>query len=219
VIAARAWHALTAVVAAIALGLQLVLVIEGGRVLEGAHPPSMTLRLLRFVAYFTVESNLLVLVSTAVLARDPAYDAPRWRVLRSAAVLGIAVTGLVHWFLLRPLLHLQGADLVADKLLHLAVPLLAVAGWLAFGPGPRMSWASGLPATVWPLAWLMLVLAQGDATGWYPYPFLDHRERGWGHVALVCAGILVLWFALLWTARAYDRRASRSPGAPAVTGS
>jgi hypothetical protein len=35
VIAARAWHALTAVVAAIALGLQLVLVIEGGRVLEG----------------------------------------------------------------------------------------------------------------------------------------------------------------------------------------
>jgi uncharacterized membrane protein len=154
VIAARAWHALTAVVAAIALGLQLVLVIEGGRVLEEAHPPSMTLRLLRFVAYFTVESNLLVLVSTAVLARDPAYDAPRWRVLRSAAVLGIAVTGLVHWFLLRPLLHLQGADLVADKLLHLAVPLLAVAGWLAFGPRPRMSWASGLPATVWPLACL-----------------------------------------------------------------
>jgi hypothetical protein len=217
--AARAWHALTAVVAAIALGLQLVLVIEGGRVLEEAHPPSMTLRLLRFVAYFTVESNVLVLVSTALLARDPEYDAPRWRVLRTAAVLGIAVTGLVHWFLLRPLLHLHGADLVADRLLHLAVPLLAVVGWLAFGPRPRMSRESGPAATVWPLAWLVVVLAQGGATGWYPYPFLDHREHDWGRVALVCAWIFLLWFALLWAARAYDRRARLAPDAPAVTGS
>ena len=62
------------------------------------------------------------------LARDPAYDGPRWRVLRTAAVTGITVTGLVHWFLLRPLLHLHGADLVADKLLHLVVPILAVVG-------------------------------------------------------------------------------------------
>ncbi len=136
--AARAWHLLTAFVAATALVLQLVLVIRGGRVLEEAHAPSMTLRLLRFVAYFTIQSNVLVLVSTAALARDPGRCRGGLRVVRTAAMTGIIVTGLVHWFLLRPLLHLHGADLVADKLLHLVVPLLALAGWLVFGPRPVM---------------------------------------------------------------------------------
>ena len=209
--AARAWHLLTAAVAAVALGVQLVLVIDGGRVLEESHPPSMGLRLVRFVAYFTIQSNILVLASTVVLARDPSYDGRRWRVLRTAAVTGITVTGLVHWLLLRPLLHLHGADLVADKLLHLVVPALAVAGWVVFGPRPRTSWASSLPATTWPLAWLVVILAQGAVTGWYPYPFLDHREHGWGHVALVCLGIFVLWFALLAGEHAYDRRTRPAP--------
>jgi uncharacterized membrane protein len=218
--AARAWHLVTALVAAGALGLQLVLVIDGGPVLEEAHPPSMTFRLLRFVAYFTIQSNILVLVSTAVLVRDPAYDGPRWRMLRTAAMTGIVVTGLVHWFLLRPLLHLHGADFVADKLLHLVVPILALLGWLAFGPRPRMTRSASLRATGWPLAWLVVILGQGAGTGWYPYPFLDHREHGWDHVAVVCAGIFVLWFALLYGERGYDRRAAPAPnGAPAVTGS
>jgi hypothetical protein len=209
--AARAWHLLTAGAAAVALGLQLVLVVDGGRVLDETDPPSMGLRLVRFVAYFTIQSNILVLASTAVLARDPSYDGRRWRVIRTAAVTGITVTGLVHWFLLRPLLDLHGADLVADKLLHLVVPALAVGGWLLFGPRPRTSWSSSLPASVWPLAWLVVVLMTGGVTGWYPYPFLDHREHGWDHVAVVCAGIFALWFALVALGHAYDRRARPAP--------
>jgi hypothetical protein len=221
--AARAWHLLTALVALVALVLQVVLVVRGGRVLEEVRPPSMSLRLLRFFAYFTVQSNILVLVSTAALARDPESCWRGFRVVRTAAVTGILVTGLVHWFLLRPLLHLHGADLVADKLLHLAVPILALAGWLAFGPRPRMTRTTSLRATVWPLAWLLVILAQGSATGWYPYPFLDRREHGWDHVVVVCAGIFVLWFVLLYAERAYDRRMRPAPPVDArvaeVTGS
>jgi uncharacterized membrane protein len=223
VTAARVWHTTTALVTTVALALQLVLIVEGGRVLEEGHPPSMTLRLVRFVAYFTIQSNVVVLASTVVLARDPAYDGRGWRVVRTAAVAGITVTGLVHWFLLRPLLDLHGADYVADKLLHVVVPLLAVLGWLAFGPRPRMSWDTSRWATVWPLAWLAVILVQGGATGWYPYPFLDHREHGWDHVAVVSAGIFVLWFALLAGQHTYDRRMRPAPRAEvpaaAVTGS
>jgi hypothetical protein len=176
--AARAWHLATAAVAAVALVLQLILVIEGGRVLEEAHPPSMGLRLVRFLAYFTVQSNILVLVCTVPLARAPSYDGRAWRVLRTAAVTGIAVTGLVHWFLLRPLLHLHGADLVADKLLHLAVPLLAVVGWLVFGPRPRTTWPDSLRASVWPVAPLPIPRP--------PAPRLGPRGRGLrGHLRAV----------------------------------
>jgi hypothetical protein len=211
VIAARSWHLLTALVAAVALTLQLILIIHGGRVLSETYPPDLGERLLRFVAYFTVESNALVLVTTAWLAREPAYDGPRWRVLRIAAISGITVTGLVHWFLLRPLLHLDGADLVADRLLHVVVPVLAFVGWLLFGPRPRMDWPACLRAAVWPIGWLVVMLVSGAQTGWYPYPFLDHRVDGWDHVAIACAGIFVLFFALFAALREYDRRRSPAP--------
>ena len=194
-----------------ALVLQLVLVVNGDAILVDHDPPNLLHRLLRFVAYFTVESNILVLVTTARLARDPAHDGPRWRVVRIAAVSGITVTGLVHWFLLRPLLHLDGADLVADKLLHLAVPLLAVVGWLLFGPRPRVEWPACLRAAGWPVVWLVVMLGSGALTGWYPYPFLDHREQGWGHVVVVCIGVFVLFFALFAAMREYDVRARPAP--------
>jgi len=220
VTAARAWHLATAVVALAALLLQLVLVVNGDAILVDHDPPNLVERILRYFAYFTIESNILVLVTTARLARDAAYDGSRWRVVRIAAVSGITVTGLVHWFLLRPLLDLDGADLVADKLLHLVVPVLAVLGWLVFGPRPRIEWPGCLRAVVWPLAWLAVMMVAGGLTGWYPYPFLDHREHGWTHVVVVCAGIFVLWFALLFALQAYDRRMAPAPPASApATGS
>jgi hypothetical protein len=205
----------TAVVTGVALLLQLVLIVKGGRVLSEAYPPNLGERLLRFLAYFTVESNALVFLTTALLARDPAYDGRAWRVVRVAAIGGITVTGLVHWFLLRPLLHLDGADLVADRLLHVVVPVLAFVGWLVFGPRPRIDWPSCLRAAGWPIGWLALMLVSGAITGWYPYPFLDHRPHGWGHVAVVCAGIFVLFFAIFALMREYDRRRRAAP----VTGS
>lgn len=213
--AARAAHAITALVAMVALVLQLVQVAKGSVVLVDAHPPGLVDRLLRYVAYFTIQSNLLVLVTAAQLARDPERDGPWWRILRAMAVSGITVTGLVHWFLLRKLLDLQGADYVADRMLHLVVPILAVLGWLVFGPRPRLDWGVCLRAAVWPLAWLVVILAQAAVTGWYPYPFLDHDLHGWGHVLGVCVGILALFFVVFAVMREYDRRVRPAP----VTGS
>ena len=110
-----AWHALTAAVAIAALVLQLVLVVQGGRVLDDTSQPGLGIRLGRLVSYFTIQSNILVAVTAAQLARDPARDGPAWRTLRLAAVVGIAITGVVHFFLLRPLLDLDGADLAGRQ--------------------------------------------------------------------------------------------------------
>jgi hypothetical protein len=202
----RRWHLLTAVVTTAAITLQLVLVVRGGQVLDEVDPPALPLRLARFVAYFTIQSNLLVAVVTAQLARDPDRDGASWRVLRLAAVVGISVTGLVHFVLLRPLLDLDGADWVADKLLHMVVPVLALAGWAAFGPRPRVTRRVAALTLVWPVGWLVVTLLVGATTGWYPYPFLDPREDGVGDVVVVCLGVTVLFVALLAAASALDRR-------------
>ncbi len=207
---ARAWHALTAAVTVTALVLQLALVVRGGQVLDEVEPPDLGLRLARFIAYFTIQSNLLVAVATTLLARDPARDDAVLRVVRLASTVGITVTGLVHFFLLRPLLDLAGADWWADKLLHMAVPALALVGWFAFGPRPRVDGRAIAVAFGWPIAWLAVTLVVAGLTHWVPYPFLDFREEGWGSVIVVSVGITVLFTALIAGFRYADRRLPRA---------
>ena len=203
---ARTLHALVFSITLVAVALQLVLVVRGSAVLAETHPPSLPIRLLRFVAYFTIQSNVLVLASTAPLVRDPSYDGPSWRILRAAALVGICVTGVVHFVLLRPLLSLHGADAVADKLLHLVVPVMTLAVWLLAGPRSRTSRAALSRALAWPLAWLAVTLGVGATTGWFPYPFLDYESRGWGSVVVASAGITALFLAVLAAVRWWDQR-------------
>jgi hypothetical protein len=209
---ARAFHAVTAAVATGALVLQLVLILQGGRVLDETQQPELGVRLARFLAYFTIQSNVLVAVTTFQLARDPARDGSTWQVLRLAAISGITVTGVVHFLLLRPLLDLDGADFVSDKLLHMVVPALAFAGWAVFGPRPRVDWREIGLTLCWPLAWLVETLVVGALSGWYPYPFLDHREpEGTAGVVVSSLGITLFFLLVLWLGRLVDRRARVAP--------
>jgi hypothetical protein len=210
---ARVWHGLTAFVAIGALVLQLALVIHGGRVLDETEPVPMVDRLWHLVSYFTIQSNLLVAVAAAMLTRDPLRDGTTFRALRLAGTIGIAVTGVVHFVLLRPLLDLDGADYVADKLLHMVVPALAVVGWALFGPRPRVDRSAQVWSIAWPLAYLGYVLVVGAASGWYPYPFLDVDEKGWGHVLVAAVGITVIVLLFIAAATAVDRRVKPAPEA------
>ena len=203
---ARSWHLLTAVVTWAALLLQLVLVVRGGTVLDEVNPPELGTRLVRFISYFTILTNLLVAITTTTLALRQDRFPTWWRVLRLNAIVGIAVTGLVHWFLLRPLLDLDGADYLADKLLHVVVPLLAIVGWVAFGPRGKAE--SGLLwlSLIYPLGWLAYTLVRGAVADWYPYPFLDVGEQGYPRSLLACAGVAVLLLVLTRGAMLLDRR-------------
>lgn len=208
---ARHWHRLTFGVAAFALVLQTWLVVAGEAVLAEGTAPSLGIRLVRLVAYFTIQSNLLVAISTGLLARRPDRAGEWFEVVRLAAVVGITVTGVVHWVALRPLLDLDGGSWWADKLLHVVVPALALLGWVAFGPRPRIGPRTIGVAVLWPVAWLVAILGQGAATGWYPYPFLDVGENGAGEVLLASAGVTVLMVACLFGAREVDRRLPPAP--------
>ncbi|RYC05535.1 Pr6Pr family membrane protein [Nocardioides zhouii] len=208
---ARQVHLVVAVVAWAATVLQFVLVVSGSAVLVEDDPPGLGARIYRFFAYFTIQSNLLVAVVSTMLVREPALDRPTWRVVRLAGLVGMTVTGLVHFFLLRPLLDLDGADWFADKLLHMVVPVLAVAAWAWVGPRPRFAWREAAYALVWPLAWLVWTLVVGQVDGWVPYPFLDASEEGWGSVVAVSVGITALFGALFALFAWLDRKLPPAP--------
>ena len=208
---ARAAHGTVAAVAIGALLFQLVLVVQGSAVLVEEDPPGLVARLGRFVSYFTVQSNFLVAVASVMLARHPDRTTPWLRIIRLAGLVGIAVTAVVHFLLLRPLLDLEGADWAADKLLHMVVPVLAVLVWVLAGPRPAFRTRDAVIAMAWPVAWTGWTLAVGEMTGWLPYPFMDADAEGWGSVAVACLGVLVLFLAVFALFGWLDRRLPPGP--------
>ncbi|MFZ0216083.1 MAG: Pr6Pr family membrane protein [Candidatus Dormiibacterota bacterium] len=202
--AAQIWQGGTALIGALSLLLQLLLVLFA----DGAPLP---VRLVRLCSFFTIQSNVLVTVTAAMLALQPARGGPAFRVIRLDALLCIAVTGVVHFFLLRPIQHLQGWDAVADYGLHVVVPALAVAGWVLFGPRPRVSLSTVAWSVVYPLLWIAYTLIHGTIGGWYPYPFVDVSALGYGRVLLNALGVAVVFLALGGVVLLLDRRLWAAP--------
>ena len=66
-------------------------------------------------------------------------------------------------------------------------------------------------AFAWPLAWVAYTFVRGAVTGWYPYPFLDVSEVGYGPALLAVGGVLVLGVLILLLLRRLDRRLAPTP--------
>jgi hypothetical protein len=206
---ARALHGTVAAVALVALVWQLVLIVDGRAVLNETAVKPLGTRLVEFISYFTVLSNILVTYVSAVLARDPEHDGTVWRVVGMATLVGIAVTAVVHWFFLRPILHLTGSSYVVDKLLHVVVPLLFIVGWVVAGPRRQATRREILPMLLWPALWGAYTIIRGFAADFWPYPFMNIDKLGWAHVLANLAGVAVLFGLLGFLFLALDGWLSR----------
>jgi len=214
---ARAWHFVTAAVVAVGLIWQLVLIIQGVNVLvepSGALP-SIATRVVRYLSFFTVESNILVGATALTLALQPDRDGKVWRVLRLEALFGITVTGVVYTTLLRGVVDLHGASAVTNALVHYVSPLMAVIGWLLFGPRPRITENTLVVSLIWPALYVIYTLVHGASSHWYPYPFVNVVTLGYTtairngiglNLLLVGVGALFMWL---------DHRLPASPSATA----
>ena len=197
---AVAWNLITFLVIVAALAIQLSLVIRGSNVLVETSPPGTATRVIRFFSYFTVQSNILVAATALTLVIAPRRDGRIWRVVRLDALIGIAVTGVIYVTLLRPVVNLHGIAATTDVAFHYLAPLLAVIGWLLFGPRPRITDSVLPPALIWPAAYVLYTVAHGAASGWYPYPFVDVTDLGYPTVLRngVLISVLLLGAAYLF---------------------
>lgn len=211
----RGWHAVLAVVVTAAFAGQLYLLAHGVTELDPAASEQgvgIAVRLGRLVSYFTIESNLLVLATAVMLVLSPDRDGRLWRVLRLDALLGIVITGLVFGLVLAPLVHPTGLGAWVNAGFHYFSPWWTLAGWLLFGPRPRIGWPTVAWAFAWPVAWIGYTFIHGAATGWYPYPFLNAHTHGYAvavrntAVVLVAGGVIVLAFKALDGRRPTIRR-------------
>ncbi|MCR3752755.1 Pr6Pr family membrane protein [Lentzea californiensis] len=154
-------------------------------------------------SYFTVLSN----VFAAVVALLGVFS-PVSAQIRGAAVLYMGTTGIVYWLLLRDI-DVQ-TPAYANWVLHTVVPILVVVEWL-LAPERTRRWWTWLS---FPLAYLVYTLVRGPITGWYPYPFMDPRQNGYGAVLLNCLFVAVVFgvlaFAVSWAGNKLAQKRSAS---------
>jgi hypothetical protein len=188
----------------------LVIQAQASLAADEAYFDGAAARLFNMFCFFTVQSNLLVGVTCGLLAWRPDWGTTSavLRALRLAGLVDIAITGVVYNVALADLRELDGKAAVADQIVHIVVPIVAVAGWLAVGPRGMVAWADVAWAAVVPLAWLVFTFVRGPIVDWYPYPFLDVRDHGYPLVLLNSAVVALLFLALAAGARALDRRLS-----------
>ena len=202
---ARSYLLVSAAIVVLALVIQVPITARAG----GGFFTTPPARVGNLFTYFTILSNILVAVTSAVLALRPHTRSLLLRVARFDAVLAITVTGVVYHVLLAPLDHQIGAEAFANQLFHTVTPVLAVSGWLVFGPRGLVDRRVLALSVLYPVAWLVFTLIRGAVIGWYPYPFLQVGELGYGRVALNCAGITLLFLGLAACFAVTDRLLNR----------
>jgi len=203
---ARLWFAATGlcVIAGVAISVATAANNHGGHF----HTPVE--RAFNTFSFFTIDSNLIVGATALLLAWKPDRSSRVFATFRLIGLVAITVTGLVYHVALARLFDLQGWDQLGNQLVHTAVPILAVVGWLMFGPRRLFSTSIALWSLAYPVAWLVLTLVRGSFVHWYPYPFIDVTTIGYGGALLNCLWVSLLLLALAAGATRLDRVLGRS---------
>jgi hypothetical protein len=188
-----------------ALALQLYLMLAQA-------PPSGATRLgtfINFISFFTILTNLLVaLVFTAVvfLPQTPWGQWLSSPSVQASTAAYIAIVGITYQLLLRQLWNPQGAQWLADVLLHSIIPVGYVLYWLLFAPRAGLTWKHAITWLVYPGVYLVYILARGAVSHIYPYPFVDVNQLGYGGVMVRAVMFLLLFLAMGLLVVAVGRR-------------
>ena len=192
----RPWHAAIALLGAVALVGQTVLVIDSDS------------SVVNLFSYFTIQSNILVVLAAALIALRPDRDGMAFGVLRLAGLVGITITGIIFATVLAGTADFEGLAWWYDKIFHYVIPAMAVIGFVFLRPRTRLA-KSSLWFVAWAIAWLAYTLIRGAVShpGFaaphnrlsdVPYDFLDVDQHSGTSVAIVSVAITVFALALAW---------------------
>ena len=147
--------------------------------------------------YFTVLTNLLVALVMTALALGRAVSP----FVLGGVTVAIVLVGAVYMLLLRGLVELSAGALLADRLLHYAVPVLVPLYWLAFAPKGKLRWRDAFAWSLYPFAYLVYALVRGAFEGRYAYPFMDVAAIGYAQTVInavaIAAGFVAAGLALV----------------------
>ena len=152
-----------------------------------------------FFSFFTILTNLLIALGTTLSFVTPRSSAGSFfsrPEVRTGTAIYIAVVGIVYSLVLRELWSPEGAQKIADALLHDLVPLLYVVCWFFFVAKNSLQWKHALWWLAYPFAYVVYTLVRGSIVGTYPYPFLDVIALGYGRVLANSFVLLIVFLGI-----------------------
>ncbi|GAA5225248.1 Pr6Pr family membrane protein [Membranihabitans marinus] len=161
--------------------------------------------ILRFFGFFTIQTNILVALFFTVSAFN--ITRPPFKVLLTkgsitALTAFILIVGSVYQIVLRSIWEPTGLQYVVDELLHTVIPLYMLGYWIFNVEKQDLPLKKVLNWLLYPLIYLVFVIARGSLSGFYPYPFLNIDEIGFekalGNIAIIFVLALVLLATLSW---------------------
>ncbi|MDB5160405.1 MAG: hypothetical protein JWO99_668 [Candidatus Saccharibacteria bacterium] len=154
-----------------------------------------------FFSFFTIEANIIAAVIFLVSAFFvfAGKKSTKLDFFRGAATFYMVVTGIVFSVLLS---GIEGVDLTAvpwdNVVLHYIIPIAIALDWITDSPSRRIAFKKSLLWLVFPLVYLIYSLIRGPIVGFYPYPFLNPANGGYGQVAITSVCILIGGFVLVY---------------------
>ncbi|MFT3701873.1 MAG: Pr6Pr family membrane protein [Agriterribacter sp.] len=169
--------------------------------------------LARFFTFFTILSNTLAAVCFTSLLRTRGIHEQQFfskSTVFSAVTVYIMVVCLVYQVALRPIWNPQGLQKVVDELLHSVNPVFFVVCWIFFVSKHSLQWKHLFQWLAFPFVYLLIILIRGAITGYYPYPFVNVVNLGYGKVFINCGIVLLVFLVFSAMLIGIGRFASRS---------
>jgi hypothetical protein len=148
-----------------------------------------------FFSYFTIQSNLIAVAVFLVGAVRRDAPSRTWDLVRGASVVYMTVTFVVFALLLSGI-NVDTRLAWVNTVVHQVMPIAVVADWLIDPPSQRISFRTTLVWLVYPVLWIAYTLVRGAFAGWYPYPFLNPTNGGYGSVAVYVVAIFAFGIVL-----------------------
>jgi hypothetical protein len=169
---------------------------------------SLAEALVTYFSYFTILSNLIMtLCFTALLTGRATFFHKAGT--QTAIAVYIVVVGIVYNAILRFLWQPQGLQRFVDELLHTVNPLFYFIYWFIYNGKSRLAWKQALPWLWYPLVYLAYTLLRGSIVHFYPYPFIDVDQKGYGPVLVACVLLTFVFLGLALLLIAITRRKNR----------
>jgi len=155
---------------------------------------------LNFFSYFTVESNILVVVVLLMAALTTAAGQDgRLDAFRGAVTVYILIVGLGFSFLLSGLENVRLTAVPWDNVvLHYITPVALALDWIIDRPRRALPFARSLLWLLFPVVYAVYSMTRGAIGGWYPYPFLNPDHHGYAAVIGTIGALVVLGVVLVW---------------------
>jgi hypothetical protein len=157
------------------------------------------------LSYFTIVSNLAVVIAYAGALRGNGGTWFRPHVMRGMTLAMIALVMLAYFFIISRTEHPQGIAWLSAMTMHYVTPPLYALWWVLYVPHGQLKLRDVGAMLVPSVIYMIYVLIRGRLVGEYPYAMLDATRIGSGSVTLHAVGLLVALAGLCAAVVALDR--------------